>query len=187
MNLETITSVLEKLFPNTTVEQPSRETWQVITDEFRLLVLLSDDLAWLRLLVPIGPAKEAKLYAEQLLQANFDLTQEAKYAFYQEVLWGVYEHKLTTLTEEDLENAIARLLLLNKEKLNGCFDRLVDQRVRQIIQAAKQKGQTLEETMQQLERFYQEGMLGDLEQSEESRNQVLAAWRGRLEQLWNET
>ncbi|MDB9315021.1 hypothetical protein PN462_18045 [Spirulina sp. CS-785/01] len=186
MNLDTITAILEKLFPQTTVEQPSQETWQVVTEDFRLLALLSEDLSWLRVMLPIAPGQQAQVYFEQLLQGNFDTTQEAKYALYQGVLWGVYEHRLNTLTPEDLENAIARLIRLNQDKLNTCFDRLVEQRVRQIIRAAKAKGQDLETTMQQLERFYQEGMLGDLEQSEDSRNRVLAAWRSRLEQLWNE-
>jgi hypothetical protein len=64
------------------------------------------------------------------------------------------------------------------------FDQLVDNRIRQIIQVAKQQGQSLEATLQTLDRFYREGLMGDLEQDAQAREQVLGAWRRRLESLW---
>ncbi len=66
------------------------------------------------------------------------------------------------------------------------FNQLVESRIRQIIEAAKQQGQSLEATLQNLDRFYEEGILGDLEQGADSREQVLAAWRRQLERLWPE-
>jgi len=54
------------------------------------------------------------------------------------------------------------------------------------VQAAKQQGQSLEATMQNLERFYAEGLLGEINQTVESREEVLAAWKRQLERLWNE-
>jgi hypothetical protein len=70
--------------------------------------------------------------------------------------------------------------------LDGCFNQLVEKRIRQIIQVSKQQGLSLESTMQTLERFYQEGLMGDLSASADERNVVLAAWRRRLEELWQE-
>lgn len=49
-------------------------SWQVETADFRLLVLLSDDQSWLRILVAIAPAQDARPFLEQLLEANFDST-----------------------------------------------------------------------------------------------------------------
>ena len=40
--------------------------------------------------------------------------------------------------------------------------------------------------MQNLERFYAEGLLGEINQTSESREQVLTAWQRQLERLWDE-
>jgi hypothetical protein len=90
------------------------------------------------------------------------------------------------LTKEDLSSAIARLISLYEAGLNDVFNRLIEKRVRQIVQAAKQQGQSLEATMQNLERFYAEGLLGEVNQTVEAREEVLAAWKRQLERLWNE-
>jgi hypothetical protein len=53
-----------------------------------------------------------------------------------------------------------------------------------IIQAAKQQNMTLEMTVQNLDRFYQEGVMGDLDASPVVRAATLDAWRNRLQRLW---
>lgn len=161
-------------------------SYQVETPDLRLLVLLSEDQSWLRVLIPIAPASEAQPFLEQLLEANFDLTQEARYAFYQGVLWGVFQHSREGLTAIDFEAAINRLLWLHQRGLTDCFNQFVEGRVRQIIQVAKSQGQSLELTLQTLDRFYQEGVMGDLSGGAQSREQVLAAWQRQLERLWPE-
>ena len=161
-------------------------SWQVETPSYRLLVLLSDDLSWLRILVPIVPAREAQPFLEQLLEANFDVTLETRYALMQGVLWGVFQHSRESLTKDDFSGAIARLLSLHERGLSVCFNQLIESRIRQIIQAAKLQGQSLTATLQTLERFYQEGLMGDMNQGAADRDQVLAAWRYQLERLWPE-
>ncbi|AFZ22416.1 protein of unknown function (DUF1821) [Cylindrospermum stagnale PCC 7417] len=185
MTLEEIASTLTELFGAETVDAIAPGSWQVETSAFRLLVLLSEDHAWLRVLLPILPVQEAQPFLEQFLEANFDDTQEVRYAVHDGVVWGVFQHNSGTLTSADLSNAIARLVSLHQVGLDDVFNRLVETRIQQIITAAKQQGQSLPATMQTLERFYAEGMLGGLEQTPEAREQTLAAWRRRLESLWN--
>lgn len=184
MKPEEITNSLKELFDPTTVQLSSPGAWQVETSQLRLLVLLSEDESWLRILIPIASAQDAEPFFQQLLAANFDETQETRYAINQNVLWGVFQHNRERLATEDFAAAVARLVTLKQQGLSNSFDQLVDNRIRQIIQAAKQQGQTLESTLQTLDRFYQEGMLGDLDQDAQSREQVLNAWRRRLESLW---
>jgi hypothetical protein len=148
-------------------------------------VLLSEDKGWLRLLIPIVPMQTAQPYFSRILEANFDATQETRYALHQNVLWGVFQYEMESLTEKRFDIAVGRLLSMKKDGTDPFFNTLVDQQIRQIIQAAKQQGQSLEETMQTLDRFYSEGMMGDLDDSQ-YREQVLAAWRRRLERLWAE-
>jgi hypothetical protein len=185
MKPEEITNKLTELF-GAAVQTAQSGTWQVEMPQLRLLVLLSDDQSWLRVLIPIAPAQDAQPFLEQLLEANFDTTQEARYALNQNVLWGVFQHNCATLDPEDFSAAIARVIALHQQGLSNSFNQLVDNRIRQIVKVAKQQGQTLEATLQTLDRFYREGLMGDLEQEAESREQVLAAWQRQLERLWLE-
>lgn len=186
MTPEEITSTLTEVFEPAPIQNDIPGSWQVETPDFRLLVLLSDDQSWLRLLIPIMSAEAAQPFMAQLLEANFDDTQEVRYAIHQDVVWGVFQHSCESLVRNDFTEAIARLISLQRIGISDAFSQLVDSRILQIIQAAKQQGQSLEATLQNLDRLYEEGVLGDLDQGAESREQVLAAWRRRLERLWSE-
>ncbi|GAB4145229.1 MAG: hypothetical protein Fur0046_22800 [Cyanobacteria bacterium J069] len=180
-----ITPFLKAMFGEA-IQAAEPESWQVELGSLRLLVLLSEDQTWLRSLISIDSAQAAEPYLAQLLEANFDETQEVRYALHQGVLWGVYQHALSSLTPEDFRAAIARLVSLQERGLATSFDRLAEAQIRQIIQAAKQQGQSLEATLQTLERFYAEGMMGGLESGSAEREQALGAWRYQLERLWEE-
>ncbi|MEH2212879.1 hypothetical protein [Nostoc sp.] len=186
MTPEEIAGTLTELFDTSAIATTAPGSWQVDTPNFRLLVLLSEDNTWLRVLLPILPIQEAQPFLEQFLEANFDDTQEVRYALYERVIWGVFQHNSETLVSADLFNAINRLLSLHQTKLDNVFNQLVESRIRQIIQAAKQQGQSLQATMQNLERFYAEGMMGEINQTSQGREEVLTAWRRQLERLWNE-
>lgn len=186
MKPEEIADKLTEIFGKTAVQMTEPGVWQVEMPQLRMLVLLSQNQSWLRILIPIAPANVAQPFVEQLLEANFDDTQETRYALNQNVLWGVFQHNCESLSSEDFSAAVARLVSLNQQGLSESFNQLVDSRIRQIIQAAKQQGQSLEATLQTLDRFYREGLIGDLEQGAEFRERNLAAWRRRLESLWSE-
>ncbi|NMG05608.1 hypothetical protein [Brasilonema sp. UFV-L1] len=181
-----IADTLKELFSAASVNAIAPGSWQIETPNFRLLVLLSDDESWLRILLPIMPVSEAQPFLEQFLEANFDETQQVRYALQQEVLWGIFQHNCKSLTSEDFAEAIAQLISLYENGLDNVFNRLIERRIRQIVIVAKQQNQSLEATMQSLERFYAEGLMGELDQSSQAREEVLAAWRYQLERLWNE-
>ena len=185
MTPEEITNSLKDLFGET-VEMPTATSWQVETSKFRLLVLLSEDSSWLRILIPIADAVSAQEFFDKLLEANFDTTLETRYAIHQNVLWGVFQHNFSTLSTVDFSAAVARLLALQQRGFSDFFDELIETRIRQIIKAAKIQGQSVETTLQTLDRFYAEGMMGEMELGRESREQTLATWRYQLERLWPE-
>ncbi len=186
MKTEQITPILVDIFDSSAVEQPSTDSWQVDTDQMRLLIILSQDYSWLRLLVPIAPAKEAQPFLQELLESNFDLTQQVRYALNQEVLWVVFHHSFESLLPEDLKSAIFQAISLREKGLSELFNQQIERRVRQIIKAAKLQGQTLENTLQNIERLYREGMLGGLQQESQQREQFIAAWQYQLRRLWSE-
>ncbi|WP_449417253.1 hypothetical protein [Phormidium nigroviride] len=185
MTCEEIANTLKELF-GTAVEAIGLNSWQVETANFRLLVLLSDDGSWLRILIPIVSVAEAQPFLEQLLEANFDRTLETRYAIHQNVLWGVFQHNCQSLTIADFSSAATQLLSLHQQGVAEFWNELIESRIRQIIQAAKGQGQSIQTTLQTLERFYAEGLMGEMQQGSESREQTLAAWRRQLEHLWPE-
>jgi Tir chaperone protein (CesT) family len=158
--------------------------WQVETDQYRLLVLLSDDQSWLRMMIPVAPASEAEPFLHLLMENNFDETGEARYGLHQEALWAVFQQGLEALSRDGFLSAIAQLVRMHEQGLSHCFDQFVDQQVKTIIRAAKQQDMTLDMTIQNLDRFYQEGVMGDLDAPAAEREGTLAAWRERLERLW---
>ncbi|HEY9601571.1 MAG TPA: hypothetical protein V6C85_08175 [Allocoleopsis sp.] len=186
MKPQEITHKLIELFGEAAVETTPPDAWQVETPQLRLLVLLSQDLSWLRLLIPIASSQEAQPFLEQLLEANFDETQQTRYALNQNVLWGVFQHNCESLAPDDFSAAVTQLVSLRQQGLSHTFNQLAESRIREIIKVAKQQGQSLEATLQTLDRFYREGLMGDLEQGASSREQVLAAWQHQLERLWPE-
>jgi hypothetical protein len=180
-----ITTALTQLFGDT-IEVKEPDSWQLKADNLQILVLLSEDQGWLRSLATIAPALEAEPFLPQLMAANFDETQEARYAIFQDLLWGVFQHNLASLTVEDFKAAIARLVALHQKGLSESFNQLAENQVRQIVRVAKQQGQSLPATLQMLDRLYQEGVLGGMEQGSQERDEVLKAWRYQLERLWQE-
>jgi len=185
MDIAAITPCLTALFgENLTANGP--EHWVVDRGNQQLLLLLSEDQSWVRLMVSIAPAADAQPYLGELLTANFDRTQEARYALSEGILWGMFQHSRDSLTEDDLKQAIARLVQMQDAGLNDIFQSMAEKQVRQIIWASKKQGQTLDATLKTLERFYAEGMLGGVEQPKEERDRFLQAWRQQLERLWDE-
>lgn len=185
MTPQDITAVVTDMF-GSAVESSEPVSWQVETGNFRLLILLSEDYSWLRLLVSITSAEAAQPYWEQLLEANFDDTQETRYALYQGVLWGVFQHSLEGLRIEDFQGAIARLIALQDQGLNHSFNQLAENHIRQIVHVAKQQGQSLPATLQTLQHLYDEGVMGDLDDNAAARDRVLGAWRLQLERFWED-
>lgn len=185
MNLSDITQTLQNIFGES-VQTPSPTSWQIETDNFRLLTILSEDNSWLRILIPIAPKTDAQPFLDKLLEANFDLTLETRYALYENVLWGVFQYNFDTLTTQDFSTAIQRLINLKEKGISSYFNEVIENRIRQVIKAAKLQGKTLEATLQTLERFYAEGLMGEADMNSEYREKTLAAWRYQLERLWSE-
>lgn len=182
MTPQDIPNVLASLFGDD-VQTLAPGSYQIEKENFRLLVLRSADQDWIRMMVPIVGLSEAGAFLEEFLEANFDETQEARYAIHQGLIWTVFQHEGASLTEADFRSAIGRLISMFRQGLDLVFKRHVEKQIRQIIRAAKQQGQSMDATMKTLERFYSEGVMGDLDTSSEG---AVEAWRSQLLRLWED-
>jgi hypothetical protein len=162
------------------------DSYQVETPDYRLLIVFSAQQSWLRILVPIAPAAEAMTFVEEFLSANFDATLETRYAINQGVLWGVWQHGVAGLTSVDFSQAIDRLIDLKRVGIDRAFQDFSTKQVKAIVSIAKQRGDTLEQTMQTLDRLYAEGVMGDLGATADIRTEMMTAWQYQLERLWHE-
>ncbi|MEA5466140.1 hypothetical protein [Leptothoe sp. PORK10 BA2] len=182
MTPQDITHLLQTRFDRACELKPPHK-WQVETSDLRLLVLLSEDQTWLRLLVPIVPMAEAQPYLTEILRANFDRTP--CYATHENLLWGVFQHNLASLDGDQFSAALDQLIAMKQAGISPFFNTLIETKVRQLIQAAKLQGQSLEATLQTINRFYAEGVMGDMEDDNYGK-QALAGWQRQLERLWPE-
>jgi hypothetical protein len=171
----------------TTLTIIDANSYQVETPEYRLMIILSGQQSWIRILIPIAPAAEAMTFVEEFLSANFDATLETRYALYENILWGVWQHSIAGLTPADFNMAIDRSIELKQVGIDRAFQDFASKQVREIARIAKQRGDTLEQTIQTLDRFYAEGVMGDLGATEEIRKEMMTAWRYQLERLWHES
>jgi hypothetical protein len=185
MKIEEIQPFLTNRF-GAALTKIDEDSYQVETPEYRLMIIFSAQQSWIRTLIPIAPAADAITFIEQFLHANFDATLEVRYAMYEEILWGVWQHSVAGLTTEDFSMAIERSIELKQVGIDRAFKDFATKQVREIARIAKQRGDTLEQTIQTLDRFYAEGVMGDLGASEEIRTEMMTAWRYQLERLWNE-
>ena len=184
MTPEDITTALESRFGKEVTQRVSDDAWQVETKDVRLLAIRPG--SWLKLMVPLMQVAEAQPFIAQMMAANFDETQEARYAFHQGIVWAVFQYDMAALAQPQFESAVDCLLALKADGVDTFFNRMVEAQVTQIIVASKKQGQTLESTMKTLDRFYSEGMMGDIGDASNSeyQQQALGAWRRQLERLW---
>jgi len=183
MTPDDITTALTQRFGESNTQYMPPDAWQVELDGMRLLAISPG--SWLKLMTPIMSVAEAKPYLQQMMEANFDDTQEARYAFHQDVVWGVFQYDSAALSLPQFESAVDQLLSLKAAGASDFFSRMVEAQVTQIIVASKMQGQTLEGTLKTLDRFYAEGMMGDMGAGGDGYAQnALAAWQRQLERLW---
>lgn len=181
MTPDEITQALTDRFGEEACKRVADDAWRVETGEMRLLAVCPG--RWIKLMIPVVPIVEAQPLIAQMMEANFDKTQETRYAFHQNVVWGVFRCDMAALTLPQLESAIDRLLALKASGVSDLFSSKVEAQVTQIIVASKKQGQSLEGTLKTLDRFYSEGMMGDMGDASYQSN-ALASWRRQLERLW---
>lgn len=185
MNLESLLSHLNAIL-ETPLSEAGENVWRHTWDQGELILMLSEDLSWVRLMIPIASLNQAQPFLYELLELNFEATTLVRYAMAQGMLWSVFNHPLESLQSQDLELAVDCLFNFHRQGVSQCFEIHADRQVRLIIKASKRQGLSLKATLQNLERFYREGIIGDLSDSGSTIQLTLTRWRDRLERLWSE-
>ena len=91
--------LVQRIDPDAQQEGPA---WRFVVDAFDLMLVYDIAADRMRVMVAINDADA--LPPEELvrlLQANFDSALDARYAIANDILWGVYIHPLSTLTDAE--------------------------------------------------------------------------------------
>jgi hypothetical protein len=85
--------------------------WQFQLGE-RIVIVVTDPLAErMRIISPIAAAEQLTPgLVERLMQANYDSALDARYAIAQNLLWGVYNHELTSLNEKEFLSGLLQVV-----------------------------------------------------------------------------
>lgn len=188
MTPDAISATLTEFFPDATINHTDAKTWKVHNAQtrFHLLVSLSVDGQLLRIFIPVASQAEAEPYHLQLLESNFNENKLVRYAINQNLLWGVFKYPLEQLDTTIFQQVLGEMVTLHQQGLSPFFNQLAEDKVREIVRAAKSQGHSIEKTMQTISRFYQEGMMGGLDQEPREQQRALLAWQYQLERLWEE-
>lgn len=188
MTPDAISATLTEFFPDATINHTDAKTWKVHQSQarFHLLVSLSGDGQILRVFIPVASQEEAEPYHLPLLESNFNENTLVRYAVSQNLLWGVFKYPLEHLDTTVFQQVLTEMVALHQQSLSPFFNQLAEDKVREIIRAAKSQGQNIEKTMQTITRFYQEGIMGGLDQEPREQQRALLAWQYQLERLWDE-
>jgi hypothetical protein len=85
--------------------------WQFTLGKREVIVITDPVAERMRIMVPIVETKELdQPLLTRLMQANFESALDARYAIAQDVLWGVFIHPLSSLSERDFVSGLAQAL-----------------------------------------------------------------------------
>ncbi len=80
----------------------SGPTWAFRVADLEVTVIYDVDADRMRIIIPIGPAEDIpKEELVRVMQANFDTALDARYAIANEMLWGIFIHPLSELSDEE--------------------------------------------------------------------------------------
>jgi hypothetical protein len=85
--------------------------WRLKVGDSFVAVIADPVAERMRIMMPIAPASsvdEEKL--RRLMQANFDSALDARYAVANDLVWGVFIHKLSTLGKDDFLSGLAQTI-----------------------------------------------------------------------------
>ena len=89
--------------------------WTARYNKTRILVYAHEKHDRMRIVAPIASAEELSTIDMQLmLEANFDRAIDAKYSIYNRVVWSIYSHPLSRLTQEEFEEGLNQVAALRK-------------------------------------------------------------------------
>jgi len=90
----------------------TNNSWQLSLNERQLFVITDAAANRMRILTPIAPATNLRgALLKRMLQANYDAVLDARYAIAQDIVWSVFIHPLSSLTEEDFLSGTAQTVI----------------------------------------------------------------------------
>lgn len=99
MTTERLGELVLRIDPEARQEGPS---WRFIVDGFEAMLIYDGSADRMRVMIPINDVDDLPPgELVRLLQANFDSALDARYAIANDILWSVFIHPLSTLSDTE--------------------------------------------------------------------------------------
>lgn len=106
MTGERLGAIVRTLDPNA---EGSPNGYDLVIGERPVTIIFDETADRMRILTPIAPADPAgEALLTRMMQANFDAVLDARYAIAQDVIWSVYIHPLSPLTDKQALSGLAQ-------------------------------------------------------------------------------
>ena len=113
LNNARLEALLHRAFSNLKGE-PGFWTAQ-LEDDLDIYVMTDEVQDRIRILIPVAEAERTdRDLLWVLLVANYELAVDARYAIHDGLVWCTFAHRLSWLTEAELDNALANVITLAK-------------------------------------------------------------------------
>jgi len=110
MNNARLDEIIRRLDENTEGEAGS---WRFSVADLSVMVITDENHDRMRIIIPIIEIAELQPeVVHRLMQANFDSTLDARYAFARGVLWSAYIHPLASLTDHEFLTGLGQTVNL---------------------------------------------------------------------------
>ncbi|RMB63843.1 hypothetical protein EAX61_00175 [Dokdonia sinensis] len=107
MNNETLKNILEK---EVDTLSGTSGRWQLLYNDLPMIVLTDETNDRMRIIAPITEASTLdKGLLLDCLTANFHSALDVKYALSDDILWSVFVHPLSPLTEGEVQSAVQQV------------------------------------------------------------------------------
>ena len=112
--LERLAELVMRIDPASQINETGT-AWQMKVAETTLIVVTDPNADRMRIMTPIASASDVtdELMA-RMMQANFDSALDARYALAQGIIWGVFIHNLSDLSDKEFLSGLGQTVNVAK-------------------------------------------------------------------------
>jgi len=120
MTVERLQELIARIDSNFEVNEAGT-AWQMTVEKRTVVIITDGNADRMRIMTPILPADAATdVVMKRMLQANFDSALDARYAIARDLIWGVFIHSLSELTDREFLSGLGQTVNVAKT-FGGAF------------------------------------------------------------------
>lgn len=120
MTVERLQELIARIDPDVEANEAGT-AWQMTVEDRTVVIITDGNADRMRIMTPILPVDAAtEPLMKRMLQANFDSALDARYAIARDLVWGVFIHSLSELTDREFLSGLGQTVNVAKT-FGGAF------------------------------------------------------------------